>query len=93
MISLTSITHTSRKPKPPAAIQNLCASLPASFLLPSPSPTGEYRSAREDHPQSRDRINDNGEGKSLFERLGNRSDGNSYEIVNDEYWIPVLGNR
>lgn len=72
MISLTSITHTSRKPKPPAAIQNLCTSLQRPFPLPLPfsSHEGEYRSAREDHPQSRDRINDNGkEWKSLFERL------------------------
>lgn len=74
MISLTSITHTSRKPKPPAAIQNLYASLPASFLPPSPSPTGEYRSAREDHPQSRDRINDNGEGE-IFIRTARKSVG------------------
>lgn len=43
---------------------------PSSPLLPPSSHEGEYRSAREDHPQSRDRINDNGkEWKSLFERL------------------------
>lgn len=52
----------------------ISSSVLSSSFLPSPPPTGEYRSAREDHPQSRDRINDNGEGE-IFIRTARKSVG------------------